>query len=181
MIIDNVEYFKHLKVVANVMKNFIQFRYPDLKIQILFPGHKYVLPNTDSLQIVFQKKSHKDLSNLNFTSNDNLPTETVIKLTLERYSVNFVSYTDKKGMNIAHIIALSITACFATQQALYSFQKAEMKVSYIGDCTDISSVEGADNLSRIALDLNIEFLNKVEMVAEYYDEFPGIANFNINN
>jgi hypothetical protein len=175
------DYFKHIKVVGKIMKDFINFQYPDLKIQSFIPGQTYILPNTDTLQIVFQRKSTKDLSNINYINNNTLPQEILEKKTLERYAVNFISYTNKKdGTNIAHAIAPIITMCFTTQRGMYELQKAKMKISLIGDCTDVSSVEGADNLCRIVLDMNIEIFNTFNGIAEYYDHFQEKPIYNIS-
>lgn len=174
------EYFRGVKTVAKVLKDFFLIKYPALKVKIILPGQKVILSNTSDLQIIFESRGQSDLSNVNTTNYANLPIEEISKLIIEKYAINFIAYTnDTDGTNIAYIIRNIITGVFNTQKALYEFQLNQIRVPYIGNVDDISSVEGAENLVRLQLEIQIFQAITITSTAEYYDDFSNIPTFKI--
>lgn len=174
------EYLNTPQVIGKVIRDWVLSRYPNTKVQVVLTPQKIILSNTFNLQIIIERRSVKDLSNVNTTINANLPNETIEKLVLETYAINFVSYTNDKGFNFAEFISSKITGIFNTQQASYEFQKNKIYVPYIGTLNNISSVEGVETLSRWVLELQVKQIISISSSAEYYDNFENKPNFNFN-
>jgi len=174
------EYLNTPQVIAKVIKNWLLLKYPDIKVQIILTPQKIILSNTFHLQIIIEKRSIKDLSNVNTTIGADLPNETIGKIVLETYAINFVSYTNDKGFNFAEFISSQITGIFNTQQALYEFQKNKIYLPYIWTINNISGVEGVETLARWILELQTKRIISISSIAEYYDDFENKPNFNFN-
>ncbi len=168
----NITPISTARVLGDVLQTAIQNKITGLQVLIVLPGGKLILENTTALQILIELERSNDILNVNTTDFANLPAEKVEKLKEEIYSIKLVAFTDDAGGNLAYSVIDWITSIFQTQQALFKFQEARIRVTPYSDILDVTTALDVEKITILKFSIKVIKTTVFNTVADYYEVFP---------